>query len=219
MDKYIELKRRFEENKDDNNAIQMSKYRRDQFKFYGIKAIKRKKIYKDLIRKEKENKEIDWKLLDICFEDEHREFQYFVVDYLINLKKYLTFEDIPNLSKYIKEKQWWDTIDALSKVFGYITILDCRGDDLMLKWSKNEDFWIRRVAILHQLGRKNKTNIKLLEKILINNFGSSEFFINKAIGWILRDYSKTNPDWVKNFIEENKDEMDKLSIREASKYI
>jgi len=59
----------------------------------------------------------------------------------------------------------------------------------------------------------------LLEKILVNNFGSSEFFINKAIGWSLRDYSRINPDWVREFVEEHKDRMDKLSIREASKYL
>lgn len=66
---------------------------------------------------------------------------------------------------------------------------------------------------------KERTNTELLEKILVNNFGSSEFFINKAIGWSLRDYSKTNQDWVRNFVETHKDKMDKLSIREASKYL
>ena len=89
----------------------------------------------------------------------------------------------------------------------------------MLEWSKDKDFWIRRIAIDHQLGRKEKTNTELLEKIIINNFGSDEFFINKAIGWALRDYSKTNPEWVKDFINKYKSKMDKLSIKEASKYI
>ena len=63
----------------------------------------------------------------------------------------------------------------------------------MLEWSLDEDFWLRRIAIDHQLGRKEKTNTELLEKILVNNLGSREFFINKAIGWSLRDYSKTDP--------------------------
>lgn len=84
----------------------------------------------------------------------------------------------------------------------------------MLEWSTDEDFWVRRIAIDHQLCRKERTNTELLEKILVNNFGSSEFFINKAIGWSLRDYSKTNQDWVRNFVETHKDKMDKLSIRE-----
>jgi 3-methyladenine DNA glycosylase AlkD len=89
----------------------------------------------------------------------------------------------------------------------------------MLIWSTDQDFWIRRVAIDHQIGRKDKTNEELLETILINNFGSHEFFINKAIGWSLREYSKTNPRWVKDFIESHRSQMAPLSIREASKYI
>ena len=133
--------------------------------------------------------------------------------------KYLTYEDIFKIKKYLKSKQWWDTIDFLDKVIGKIGLRDNRVDDLMLKWSKDEDFWIRRLAIDHQLCRKEKTNIELLEQIIVNNFGSDEFFINKAIGWSLRDYSKTNPDWVRNFISKYKDKMDKLSIKEASKYI
>ncbi len=89
----------------------------------------------------------------------------------------------------------------------------------MLTWSLDEDIWLRRIAIDHQLPRKEKTNTTLLEKIILNNLGSDEFFINKAIGWSLREYSKTNPDWVINFIKNNKNKMSKLSIREGSKYI
>ena len=66
--------------------------------------------------------------------------------------------------------------------------------------SNNENIWIKRTAIEHQLGLKEKIDKKLLEKIIINSFGTDEFFINKAIRWALRDYSKTNPTWVKKFI-------------------
>ena len=66
---------------------------------------------------------------------------------------------------------------------------------------------------------KEKTDTALLEQILRNNLGQSEFFINKAIGWALRDYSKTNPEWVKNFIRQHHGKMAPLSIREASKYL
>ena len=110
-------------------------------------------------------------------------------------------------------------IDGLDRIVGNIAFKDERIDDLMLEWSKDEDYWVRRIAIDHQLCRKEKTNTELLEKIIVNNFGSNEFFINKAIGWSLRDYSKTNPKWVKEFVEKYKDKMDKLSIKEASKYI
>lgn len=192
---------------------------RDLFKFYGIQTTKRKSIYKDFLKEEKKSKQIDWDFLDKCYEDKHREFQYLVYDYLIAINEFLTYNDISKIKKYIKDKQWWDTIDFFDKVIGKIGLRDRKVDDLMLEWSKDEDFWIRRIAIDYQLGRKEKTNTELLEKILINNFGSDEFFINKAIGWALRDYSKTNPKWVKNFINRYESKMDKLSIKEASKYI
>ena len=200
MDKYLEIRAMFENREDKENALAMAKYMRNKFKFYGLPTPKRKEIYKSFLKDEKKNKIIDWDFLDKCYEDEHREFQYLVCDYLNAMIKYLTYEDIFKIKKYLKSKQWWDTIDFLDKVIGKIGLRDNRVDDLMLKWSKDEDFWIRRLAIDHQLCRK-------------------EFFINKAIGWSLRDYSKTNPDWVRNFISKYKDKMDKLSIKEASKYI
>ncbi len=219
MDKYLDIKNIFEKNANAKDAFFMSKYMRNKFTFYGIKTPLRRKIYRDFLKSEKKNKAIDWDFLDKCYEDEHREFQYLVADYLTRLKEYLVYEDVDKIFKYIKTKQWWDTIDQFDRILGDIGLKDSRIDDLMLKYSLNEDFWIRRIAIDHQLSRKEKTNTKLLEKIILNNLGSDEFFINKAIGWSLRDFSKTNPQWVRNFIVKHKDQMDKLSIREASKYI
>lgn len=219
MNKYGEIKQRFESMEDKENASSMSKYMRNLFIFYGLPTPKRKALYKDIIKEEKKQKKIDWEFLDQCYEDEHREFQYVVCDYLIAMNDFLTYEDIPKIKKYAQTKQWWDTIDCLDRVIGEIGLRDQRVDALMIEWSKDDDFWIRRIAIDHQLCRKEKTHTELLEKILVNNFGSDEFFINKAIGWALRDYSKTNPDWVRAFIDKYKDQMDKLSIKEASKYI
>ena len=219
MDKYEELKRKFEESKDKETAISMAKYMRNLFLFYGIPTPKRKAVYKTLLKEEKKLGKIDWQFLDKCYKDSHREFQYFVCDYLIAMNKYLTFEDIPKLKQYITKKEWWDTIDCFDSVIGEIGLRDNRVEKLMLEWSKDKDLWLRRIAIDHQLNRKEKTNKELLEQIIVNNFGSEEFFINKAIGWSLREYSKTNPTWVKEFLDKYKDKLNKLSIREASKYI
>lgn len=219
MDMYSEIKTKFEENKDKENAVKMAAYMRNLFQFYGLFTPKRKAIYKDFIKSEKRKKVIDWDFLDKCYKDDYREFQYLVMDYLKEMQKFLTYDDLPHIKKYIKSKQWWDTIDGLDLIVGDIAFADDRINNLMLEWSLDKDFWVRRIAIDHQPCRKDKTNTELLEQILINNFGSSEFFINKAIGWSLRDYSKTNPEWVRNFIETYKDKMDKLSIREASKYL
>ena len=219
MDKFLEIKKRFESREDKENAIAMSKYMRDQFGFYGLPAPKRKEVYNDIIRADKKAKVVDWEFLDKCYDDTHREFQYLVYDYLLATKRYVSFEDIPRIKYYITTKSWWDTIDFLCKVIGDIGSRDPRVKDLMIDWSKNENVWLKRTAIEHQLGLKDRTDAELLEQIIANNFGSSEFFVNKAIGWALRDYSKTDPAFVKGFIKKHKDEMDALSIKEASKYI
>ena len=86
----------------------------------------------------------------------------------------------------------------------------------MLEWSKNEDIWLRRLAIDHQIGRKDKTNTELLTAIILNNLGSDEFFINKAIGWSLRKYAKTNQQWVRQFLADYQHQLSALSYREAS---
>ena len=219
MDKFLEVKKRFESREDKENAIAMSRYMRDQFEFYGLPAPKRKEVYNDIIRADKKAKVVDWEFLDKCYDDKHREFQYLVYDYLLATKRYVSFEDIPRIKDYITTKSWWDTIDFLCKVIGDIGSRDPRVKGLMIDWSKDENIWLKRTAIEHQLGLKDRTDAELLEQIIANNFGSKEFFVNKAIGWALRDYSKTNPEFVKGFINRHTDELDVLSIKEASKYI
>lgn len=219
MDMYTEIKKAFEENSNEEKAMEMAAYMRNLFPFYGLPTPKRKAVYKDFLKTEKKEARVDWDLLDRCYEDDHREFQYLVIDYLTMMQRFLTYDDVAYIKKYAKTKQWWDTIDGFDRIIGDIAFTDDRIDSLMLAWSTDEDFWIRRIAIDHQLCRKNKTNTALLEQILINNFGSKEFFINKAIGWSLRDYSKTDPEWVRDFVETHKAKMDKLSIKEASKYL
>lgn len=219
MDKYLEIKKVFEASQDKENAIAMSKYMKNMFEFYGIPTPKRKKVYKDFLNVEKKTKKIDWIFLNQCYEDDHREFQYLVSDYLLTMKQNVTFEDISKIKNFIIQKSWWDTIDFLCKVIGDVELRDSRVKELMLKWSNDENIWIKRSALEHQLNLKDKTDCELLEKIIVNCFGTNEFFINKAIGWALREYSKINPEWVKNFINKYKDNMNNLSIKEASKYI
>ncbi|MDE6049077.1 MAG: DNA alkylation repair protein [Paramuribaculum sp.] len=219
MDKFIQVKEEFEKLSNPHKAKEMSAYMRNRFKFYGIHTPLRRKAYKPVISTDKKCGVIDWEFLDMCWNDEHREFHYIVADYLVDLHKYIKYEDISKIEKYVRSNQWWDTIDGLYRIFGFLGLTDKRINALMLKWSTDEDFWVRRIAIEHQLGRKDKTDTDLLKKIIANNFGSTEFFINKAIGWSLRDYSKTNPAWVSDFIKRHRNSLHSLSIREGSKYI
>lgn len=219
MDKYSMIRQRFEKAANSENALSMSAYMKNKFKFYGIASPERKALYKDFLKSEKALKSIDKAFLDKCFDDDYREFQYLVSDYLISMKKYVTFDDIENIRRYIITKSWWDTTDFLCKVVGEVGLRDVRVHDLMLEWSESDNIWLRRSAILHQLTYKDKTDTELLKTIIINNFSSDEFFINKAVGWALREYSKTSPEWVRGFLESYSEKMNSLSIKEASKYL
>ncbi|WP_295069442.1 DNA alkylation repair protein [Ruminococcus sp.] len=219
MSKFNLVKEVFENAQNPENAAAMSEYMKNKFDFYGIPSPERKELYKDLLKSEKASKDIDWDFLDKCHEDDHREMQYLVYDYLLAMKKYLSFEDIDKIKRFIITKSWWDTIDFLCKVIGDIGLRDERVSELMIKWSVSDSIWLKRTAILHQLAYKGKTDTELLKKIICNCLGTDEFFINKAIGWALREYSKAAPEWVGNFISKYKDELSDLSIKEASKYI
>lgn len=209
--------------RNEEQAEKMSAYMLNKFKHIGIRTPERRKIFRAFFKEYKKEQEksekIDWDFINNCWKNEYRELQYSALDYLQAVKNILTDKDIPKLKALSLSKSWWDRIDCLDMIIGGIALKYPKVNDIILQWSTDENIWLRRIAIDHQLLRKEKTNVELLEKIIKNNFGQTEFFINKAIGWALRDYSKTNPKWVRDFIEKNKDKMAKLSIKEGSKYI
>lgn len=204
---------------DNVRALDMSKYMKNKFKFFGVAASERNEIWKPYFKEAKKTKKIDWDFIEICFKHNKRECQYTAAYYLKYMQRFLVEDDIPKLKELVLTKSWWDTVDILDKVIGSIVYNNKNLNPIILEWSKDDNIWLRRVAIDHQLLRKENTDEQLLEKILINNLNHKEFFVNKAIGWALRDYSKTNPQWVRNFIEVHKENMASLSIREASKYL
>ena len=209
----------FEKNADPSTAQGMSAYMRNQFSYLGLKTPKRKELSKDFLKSLKKEKSVNWDFINTCWSNQYREFKYVAINYLDYISDLLSPADIVDLKKLILAESWWDTIDGLDSIVGRIALNYPEVNKTLLDWSKNENFWLRRVAIDHQNQRKEKTDTDLLEKIIENNLEQQEFFINKAIGWSLREYSKTNPDWVRDFIRRYRDRLSLLSIREASKYI
>ncbi|MFL2134490.1 DNA alkylation repair protein [Desemzia sp. FAM 24101] len=216
---YEDIFKQLEELRDPVRAVQMGAYMRNQFPFLGIAAAPRKAVYQKEFHKALKEKIIDFHFVEVCFSKSEREFHYAGVDYLLAIQSILLPEDLMKIKKYITMKSWWDTVDGLDGVVGSLVLRYPELKETMVEWSLEDNIWIRRVAIDHQLLFKEKTDTDLLAQIIQNNLNDTEFFINKAIGWSLRDYSKTNPVWVRNFINENKPSMAPLSIREGSKYI
>lgn len=204
---------------DSERAVSMAAYMRNQFPFLGIAATPRKLVAKSYFRIALQEHIIDFDFVEKCFQQQEREYQQLAVDYLLSIQNLLTPEDLNRIKKYIVTKSWWDTVDGLDGVVGSMTLRYPELKKVMVEWSQTDNIWLRRVAIDHQLLFKNKTDTLLLAEIITNNFGTKEFFINKAFGWSLRDYSKTNPQWVKDFIQKHSSQMAPLSIREGSKYL
>ncbi|AME09202.1 MULTISPECIES: DNA alkylation repair protein [Gemella] len=213
------LIKEFEKNANPTQAKFMEKYMKNKFLFFGIQAPKRKELWTPYFKEAKKTKSIDWNFIKYCWEYDKRECQYIAGYYLKTMQKFLVKEDLPKLKSLVVTKSWWDSVDILDRVIGSLISRYSELESVILEWSKDDNIWLRRVAIDHQLLRKENTNVDLLEKILINNLNHTEFFVNKAVGWALRDYSKTNPKWVKSFIEKYHKQMSNLSIKEAGKYL
>lgn len=209
-----ELKAAAEEAK----AGPMSAYMKNQFAFLGLPTPRRRAICRPYFARALDEK-LDYAFVDSCYESDYREHQYVAVNYLEALHHKLRASDLKLLESLITTKSWWDTVDGLDKLAGLLADRHPSLSKKILGWSLADNIWLRRAAIDHQLYRKELTDAALLEKIIINNLGRSEFFINKAIGWALREYGKTNPLWIKDFIDRHRDHLSKLSLREASKYL
>ena len=199
-----------------DKAIEMAAYMKNQFDFLGIPTPLRRKFCKPFF-KDETLQAPDWDFVEDCWANPYREMQYVATDYLNSLIEQLTPRDLSRIELLITRKSWWDTIDALDKVIGGIFLNFPEIRPQLIRWSQHDNIWLRRVAIDCQLSLKQQTDKALLSEIIQNNFGQSEFFINKAIGWALREYGKTNPDWGKNFVQQYKEKMAPLSVREALK--
>jgi 3-methyladenine DNA glycosylase AlkD len=202
------------------NAKPMRAYMKDQFSFLGIKSPERKTLLAEFISRhglpKPENLEglarDLWKLPE-------REFQYYAIDLLERSGKHLKPDNLPLIEDLICQKSWWDTVDAIASHLVGKTLLSYPEARVgwIGKWRKAENLWLRRSTLLFQLSYKDKTDQRLLFDLIKDNLGSTEFFINKAIGWALREYSKTNADAVRRFVKATN--LAPLSKHEALKWL
>jgi 3-methyladenine DNA glycosylase AlkD len=203
---------------DSDQAERMSAYMQNRFSFLGVPKPLLKQFIKPFFQKSRKI-QFDWDFVSLCWAKPYREAQYIAVDYILLHQKEFIDTDIDRIQELITHKSWWETVDSLDAVAGTLVLNNPKLKEKMKQWSQSDNMWLRRASIDFQLKFKNQTDAALLEEIINNNIGSTEFFINKAIGWSLRDYSKVNPGWVKAFLDKYKDKLSTLSMKEASKYL
>lgn len=191
-------------------------YMRDQFEYYGIKSPERRVIQKPFLIKEflPPKSELN-KIVRELWNKPQRDFQYFGQELLFKYVKKLDLDDIHLLEFMVTNKSWWDTIDfiAYKLIGGYFKLYPDQIKIVVERWINSGNIWLQRSALLFQLKYKEDLNRDLLADIINSLTGSNEFFINKAIGWVLREYSRTDSDWVIEFAE--KTDLSSLSKREA----
>lgn len=216
-----ELIKLFEANKNSEKAAKMKAYLRNQFEFLGISKPIRVDLEKEFLNSYKEA-DMDT-ILDVSLELcnlKYREYMYTSQQLLLKRVKDLTIDDVDKMMNLTLINSWWENTDGYMAIIKkWLKYYPEHIESFVGKYYNKENFWLRRMAIIAQLTLKEQTNFSVLEKAIIYNFDDEEFFIQKAIGWALRDYSKYDKETVKNFIANNKDKMSKLSLREASKYL
>ncbi len=210
----------FEKYSDSDRAEKMSAYMKHHFPFVGIQAPLRRDIGRLFIKKYKdleiaEIEKLSYQLWDLP----EREYQYIALQWLEAVRDKLTPSHVEFLIDLAVKKSWWDSIDWLApNIIGYVLK---RYPDLIPEyipiWLESDNIWLNRIAILFQLKYKQETDFELLIQIIDFLKGKKEFFVKKAIGWALREYSKTNSKVVISYI--NKAELQALSEKEGLKYI
>jgi 3-methyladenine DNA glycosylase AlkD len=222
MHPYVkQLKSLFEKNADRTQAPAMKKYMRDQFEYLGIKSPKFKELLKQFIG---ENGSPPIDELDAIVRElwslPQREFQYLAVSLIGRSEKTLPTDFTGTLEYLITTKSWWDTVDSIAggTVGAHFKRYPAVKKKYLACWRKSENFWLRRTTILFQLNYKQETDFDLLCEIINENLGSKEFFINKAIGWALRQYARIDSKAVTKFVKATK-ELHPLSRREAMKHL
>lgn len=215
-----ELRSSFELNRNDSIAIQQKAYLKNRFEHFGLKSPERRELSKPFLQKAfLPSKEEAFQIVETLWKDDYRDFQYFSMDLLLKYKKTFTPDDIPFFEELIINKSWWDTVDliATNMVGQALKNHPDLQKEFSEKWLNSNNMWLQRTAILFQLKYKEDLDTDLLAQNITHMVGSKEFFINKAIGWVLREYSKTHPEWVIDFIE--KTPLHSLSRKEGLKHL
>jgi 3-methyladenine DNA glycosylase AlkD len=205
---------------DRQRAVEMKAYLRNQFEFLGIQTPTRRSIYKDLPKLPKDPQYI-LKIANELWEKPEREYRYVACDLLIKNAKVFKLDDLPAFKNLLQKDSWWETVDSLSSAISDIVLNEKlnnhESQHTMDEWLLDSDFWVRRSAMIHQLGWKKHTDTDRLMQYALTLAPESEFFIRKVIGWAFRDYAKCNPAFVQNFMHLNKSVFSNLTVKEATK--
>ena len=204
-------------------AVPMRAYMLDQFAFLGIRASPRRQALRGLAQLSAWTAADLLSVAEALWDLPEREFQYAAVDLLAKHHRQLELASLPRLLQLVQRHAWWDTVDGLAGVVGDILLrAHIRQPEVqhqMDDWLGHPSLWVRRVAMLHQLGWKVQTDQARLFRYALALAPETEFFIRKAIGWALRDHARSQPEAVRAFLMAHAHVFSGLTRREAGKHL
>jgi len=194
-------------------------YMRNRFVYIGISTPERRAAVGELIRGFKPATAEELRAAaEGLWAMREREYQYVAADLLIKYQAALSLDDLPWLLELAQKKSWWDTVDCLVKVVGKVVRRSgVKGVRAMERAVRHKDFWVRRIAMLHQLGWRDACDTERLFAFAELLAAEKEFFIRKAIGWALRDYAWHDWRAVEKFFRTSEAPFSGLTVREAGK--
>ena len=208
---------------DASRAVQMKAYLLDQFEFLGLPAPVRRQAVKGIGKVKWQTADDLLAAAELLWQKPQREYRYTAVDLLRKHSSMLSVNDLPALQDLLLRDAWWETVDGLSAAIAEVmhaaVLQTSNAAVAMDAWLKHPSHWVRRSAMLHQLGWRLDTDTTRLFGYAQQLADEKEFFIRKAIGWALRDYARWNPQAVTNFVVQHRANLSGLTVREAAKHL
>ena len=204
---------------DAERADAMAAYMKGVAPFFGVSAPDRRRIQREVFNGWKPDERDVIAFARAAWDRPQRELQYAACDLLQRRATWLSVGVFADIEWFITHKSWWDTVDSLAPVVGTLVATTPSLTQEMDRWIDADDFWLARVAILHQLRYQLDTDADRLFGYCLRRAADEEFFVRKAIGWALREYAKSAPDAVRRFVDAHDSELSPLSKREARKHL
>ncbi len=208
---------------DEAKAQGMKAYLLNQFEFLGLAAPVRRAAVKAIGKVKWQSTDDLLAAAELLWQKPEREYRYTAVDLLRQHSAQLSVNDLPALQTLLLQDAWWETVDGLSAVIADVMHVAVQQKPnaavTMDVWLKHPSHWVRRSAMLHQLGWRLDTDTTRLFGYATQLADEKEFFIRKAIGWALRDYARWNPQAVTEFLVAHRARLSGLTVREAAKHL
>lgn len=215
---------------DPARAAQQQAYMKSALPYVGLTAPQLRSLLRPLLAEERFIDRGSWQaaVLELWDDATHREEWYAALALLRHraYRQWLDPDLLPLLEHLVRTGAWWDVVDETATHPVGDVLLGHRGEvtPVVDAWSVDDDsLWVRRTAMIAQLGHAEQTDTDLLERVLVANLDDTryggEFFVRKALGWALRQHARTDPEWVRAFVRTHSDRLSGLSRREALKHL